>query len=406
MGARKRAPAPHRPSVDLTGVPVGAVHVVRDLLSSSGGPSRSVTAVCDALAAEGARVTLVSSTLNTGGQLVRPRQPEVAVRLLTADPHAALWHGAGTPYGATVTWALRDSSSSVVHTHGLWVPAYRAAALAAAAVGVPHIVSTKGMLSERALRIKRAKKWIGWTLFQRRVLQGAAAFQATSEDEAEDVRRMGFRQPIAVIPHGVEVPPERPPERPPEERTALFLSRFHPIKGLPDLIEAWDRVRPSGWRLLLVGPDEGGHRDQIAHLVSERQLEATVSLRDSVGESEKQELLAAADLFVLPSHSENFGIVVAEALAAGRPVLTTTGTPWKALRTHDCGWWVAPDATSIAAALQEATSTAPETLQEMGARGRAFVEAHRSWKRSGRDHLALYQWLLGQAPRPGCVHTD
>lgn len=380
-----------------------AIHVVDNLRASSGGPSRSVTAVADALAQEGAQVTLLSAETDSDAPLVLPRQPDVALKTLNADPRAGLWRAAEAPFGRAVGRAIQSDQATVVHTHGLWVPSNRAAALAARRAGVPLVVSPKGMLSPRAFSVKRAKKELGWRLYQRRTLHVAAAFQATSEAEADDIRRFGFRQPVAVIPHGVALPTSATCADASGDRTALFLSRFHPIKGLPDLIEAWDRVRPSGWRLLLVGPDEGGHRAEVERLVAERGLAHSVAFRQPVGESEKPDVFAAADLFVLPSHSENFGLVVAEALAFGLPVLTTRGTPWQALPQEGCGWWTDTGADALADALLEATTTPLSELRAMGLRGRAYVERDLSWAHSGRRHLALYCWLLGCGPRPDFV---
>ena len=264
------------------------------------------------------------------------------------------------------------------------------------------------MLSEWALNAKRAKKRVAWFLYQRRALQTAAAFQATAEAEAEDVRRLGLRQPVAVIPHGVQMPPSDGGATSPlgpggGARTALFLSRVHPKKGLPHLVSAWDAVRPEGWRLVIAGPDEAGHRVEIERQVAAAGLDDAVRFEGPVGDDDKWELYRSADLFVLPTHSENFGIVVAEALAAGLPAITTHGAPWRALETHRCGWWVPIGAEPFAAALRDATSAPPEVLRDMGARGRDYVHQNLSWDRTAADHLALYRWLLGSAPRPDFV---
>ena len=387
---------------------VRAVHTVGDLRTSSGGPSRSVTALCDALARAGTSVRIVTSRPGPDEPILCPSRPDVTVQL-EGEERGGLWRGAGSPFGRAVAEAVAAPGPTVVQNHGLWVPTNRAAALAARAAGRPFVVSPKGMLSERALSVKRRKKQLAWHLYQRRTLDAAHAFQVTSEAEAEDVRRAGLRQPVAVIPHGVDVPSEStPPDlgRRGGPRTALFLSRLHPIKGLPDLVEAWGRVRPEGWRLVVAGPDEEGHRADIERQVAASALGDVVSLVGPAGEGEKQALLQTADLFVLATHSENFGIVIAEALAAGLPVVTTRGAPWEALVTHRCGWWVETGAEPFAAALREATAASPDVLRAMGRRGRAYVEEHLSWGRSAAGHLALYRWLLGLAPQPDGLITE
>lgn len=111
----------------------------------------------------------------------------------------------------------------------------------------------------------------------------------------------------------------------------------------------------------------------------------------------------AADLFILPSLSENFGIVVLEALASETPVLATTGAPWPALLQHGCGWWVEPSVAGIARGLAEAFASTPATLCRMGIRGRQLVESCYTWSIAARRTIDLYQWVLGRSPRPAFV---
>ena len=104
-----------------------------------------------------------------------------------------------------------------------------------------------------------------------------------------------------------------------------------------------------------------------------------------------------ADLFVLPSHSESFGVVVAEALAHGLPVLTTTGAPWSILPSSGCGWWVHATVDGIADGLRQATILDPETLHAMGAKGRALVMAEFGSKHIAELFLSMYQGILANA---------
>lgn len=391
---------------------VHAIHTVGDLRASFGGPSRSVTAVSDALDRAGASVTVVTSQSDSGEVTVHPTRTGVRLRVVEATQRSGFWAGATSAFGRAVAEEVERDGPAVVQNHGLWVPTNRSAALATRAARRPYLVSPKGMLSECSLRQSKTKKRLAWHFYQRRALQIAAAFQVTAEHEAEDIRRLGLRQPVAVIPHGVEVPAE--PPRPAQvrsaqsegERTVLFLSRIHPIKGLPDLVEAWGLVRPDGWRLVVAGPDEDGHRGKLKRQARALGLSGAISFPGPISDEDKWDVYGTADLFVLPTHSENFGIVVAEALAAGLPVLTTHGAPWRALETHGCGWWVGTGAAALAPALREATAAPPDVLRAMGARGRSYVETHLSWDRSAAEHLALYEWLLGRGPRPTSIHID
>jgi len=131
-----------------------------------------------------------------------------------------------------------------------------------------------------------------------------------------------------------------------------------------------------------------------------------VSFPGPVRGEEKWTLYRESDLFVLPTHSENFGIVVAEALASGVPALTTTGAPWSVLEDENCGWWVAPDEEAVDAALADATSRSESERLAMGRRGRALVEERFSWNPVADAFRRVYAWILGDAPRPDCVRLD
>ncbi len=384
---------------------VRAAHAVGHLAADHGGPSRTVTSLCRALAAVGVSVEIVTTPPRGAEDVVRPPESLVAVRY--AEAAGALWQRAASPFAQAVA-AVARPAPAVVHDHGLWLPTNLAAAHAARRAGVPLVVSPHGMLSAWALGFNRTKKRAAWALYQRRALGWARLFQVSAEAEGEDVRRAGLRQPVAIIPHGVDGPPAGlPPRTCPTggARQALFLSRIHPKKGLLPLVEAWAAVRPPGWALTIAGPDENGHRAEVERRVQALGLGDVVSFRGPADDDEKWALYAGADLFVLPTFSENFGIVVAEALVAGVPVLTTRAAPWRVLEERGCGWWIELGAEPLAAALAEATRTPEGALRAMGERGRAYAEANLSWTRVAAEQADVYRWLVGTGPRPACVET-
>jgi glycosyltransferase involved in cell wall biosynthesis len=209
-----------------------------------------------------------------------------------------------------------------------------------------------------------------------------------------------------VLPNGVEVPESIVPTTGGRTRRALFLSRLHPKKGLALLVEAWARVRPEGWELVIAGPDERGHRALIQDRIDAAGLMGEVRFAGAVDDERKWALYMSADLVVLPTRSENFGLVVAEALGAGVPVLTTRGAPWAALERERCGWWVAPTAEGVADGLARATALPDRELRAMGERGRAFVQEAFGWPHVAREMLGVYRWVLGGGARPACLHVD
>ena len=181
---------------------------------------------------------------------------------------------------------------------------------------------------------------------------------------------------------------------------------MHPVKGLLNLVAAWATVRPTGWRVVVAGPDHGGHTREVADAARAAGVVECFNFVGSVEGAAKLRLLAEADLFVLPSYSENFGIVVAEALASAVPVITTTSTPWSELVSERCGWWVETGAEPLADTLRRAIALTDAERAAMGVRGREWVHGAFAWDRIGREMRAVYVWLLHGGPAPASVRLD
>ena len=377
------------------------VHAINSLHTDHGGPSRSVTALCSHQAEQDADVSLVSYDTGEPTSIIEPDRAEVTLRFAPAEPvWRPLLRGASNHFAEALAAEARGADT-ILHDHGVWMPSNHATVATARRLGVPLVVSTRGMLTRWALGQSRMKKRVAWLLYQGRDLRSARLLHATAESEVEDIRRVGLRQPVVVLPNGVELPRDARGMPEASTRRALFLSRVHPKKGLLNLVEAWAQVRPMGWELVLAGPDEGGHRAEVeAHA---RIHNVDVVWAGSVDDSAKWDLYRSADLFVLPTFSENFGIVVAEALAAGTPAITTTGAPWELLNREQCGWWIDIGVEPLVAALRDAANLGDEARHAMGQRGRAYVREHLSWEHVAEGMLAAYRWLLGQGDRPEAV---
>ena len=351
--------------------------------------------MCGSLARQGFEVRLVTGAARPGEPPPSPAPPGVHLRQAPLRPGLA-----GVRAFARL---LEDSlsSASILHDHGLWLPTNHAAARAASKLSRPRVVSPRGMLSPWALRHRRWKKWAAWRLYQRADLDTATVLHATSPAEAEEIRRAGRRQPIAIIPNGVAVPPlVQRAGLGVTPRRALFLSRLHPKKGLGHLLAAWAAVRPPDWELIIAGPDEQGIGVGLARRAEELGVTGSVTFRGAVEDEEKWALYASAELFVLPTLSENYGLVVAEALASGLPVITTKAAPWPSLESHRCGWWIEVGVSPLIEALGAATRSSPQTLAALGERGRALVQQELSWPQVAAQMAAVYSWLAGISPLP------
>lgn len=313
--------------------------------------------------------------------------------------------GISPAFEGAVRRAAEDCA--VVHAHGLWLMPNVYGGAAAALARKPLIVSPRGMLAAEALEFSPWKKRTFWALLQKRAYASAAAWHATSSAEAEDIRRFGITAPIIVIPNGVDMPATQADHSPAKSlRTILFLSRLHPKKNLPSLIDAWSRVAPKrqDWQLVIAGPDEGGHRAVLEARASAANT-PRICFLDPVYGDEKDVLLAGADLFVLPTQNENFGIAVAESLAAGVPAIVTRGAPWSGLERFACGWWIEHGYAPLTEALLAATMISPAERRSMGQRGKAWMERDFGWDAIAMKMVDVYEWLRGRGPSPECLDT-
>jgi glycosyltransferase involved in cell wall biosynthesis len=252
------------------------------------------------------------------------------------------------------------------------------------------VTSPHGTLSAWALSRSRHAKRVLWPI-QRRVLERADLIHATSEIEYDEIRALGFKAAVAIIPNGIDLP-DLPVSQPTaSQRTLLFLSRIHPIKGTDRLLHAWrqlQHVHPD-WRLRVVGRGEPSHEHALRKLAHSLQLER-VDFSGPLYGAEKSKAYFEAAVFVLPTHSENFGMVVAEALAHGCPVVVSKGAPWAGVREERCGWWVEPDIDTLTETLSAALSETPQALSAMGVRGRTWMQRDFSWSSVGEMMAAAY----------------
>jgi poly(glycerol-phosphate) alpha-glucosyltransferase len=312
---------------------------------------------------------------------------------------------------------LRSQAGAVdvVHAHGLWAHPSREARRFADRARVPRMVSVHGMLEPWCLDRSRWKKRVVSWLYERRNLTSAACLHALCRAEANSVRAVGLTNPIAVIPNGVDLaiyesPPDGRDVRRrwpslPDKRLVLFLGRIHPKKGLLHLAEAWSRLgsRSSGWHLVIAGPDVNGHRAEIEQDIARRRIPDQVTFTGPVQGDRKLALLAAADLFVLPSFSEGFSVAVLEALACRLPVLISPQCNFEEVVAAGAGIQAEPDADAVAEGLSRMLGLTDKERQEMGARGHDLVARHYVWPCVARQTLDTYRWLRGDGPRPEFV---
>jgi glycosyltransferase involved in cell wall biosynthesis len=383
-----------------------SAHVAAGLDPVNGGLFYSVPRLCEALAAAGAETTLLSVAGRESGQLAVYDKGYYNCRFA--------WDYARIPVlrrlriSRALTSALHDVAltADVIHSHGLWLMPNISAGRAAVGGPTPLIVSPRGMLAPAALAFSRWKKQVFWALLQGPVIRDAACIHVTSEQEYEEIRGFGLTNPVAIIPNGIDLPEAAGPQiaAPAIERVVLSLGRIHPKKGLDRLVRAWSKVelRYPGWRLRIAGPPEFGHDNELRALAASLRL-TRISIEGPIYGEAKTAAYRDADVFVLPTLNENFGLTVAEALAAGTPVISTIGAPWSGLEREGCGWWIEHGIEPLAAALANAMVLPREVLKAMGDKGREWMARDFSWDCVARDMLDVYLWLTRGAEPPPTI---
>ncbi|MDP9223528.1 MAG: glycosyltransferase, partial [Actinomycetota bacterium] len=265
----------------------------------------------------------------------------------------------------------------------------------------PYVVSLYGSLMADALRRSHLKKVIALALSERRNIEAAAAVIATSQQELAELRSLSLSASGVVIPLAMDPAAMRflAEGRSGEdflarsERTVLCVSRFHSQKRLVELAEAFGHVARSAptWRLRMLGPDhEPGYRTKVIEVARASGVGDRISVEPALEGERLWKAYRDADLFVLASTFEGFGLVIGEALAAGLPVIATRDAPWPQLATERCGWWIDSSLDSLRSTLLGAMSLEPTTLWEMGTRGRRVMASEFSPEALGGRLAEIY----------------
>ncbi len=289
---------------------------------------------------------------------------------------------------------LNKVNPDVVHINCCWMPQCAFTQKWAQKLGYRVVLTPHGMLEPWI--VKRnfwTKKLPALVLYQRRAVVKADIIHATAESERANLLKLGYNNNIEIVPNGVEVNNIEIKTSWEKTKKILFLSRVHVKKGIEFLIDAAVQLRTEleGYEFIVAGEGEQSYIEELKQRCKEQEVDHLFNFCGGIYGDKKWELFRQADIFVLPTYSENFGIVVAEALASGTPVITTTGTPWEELNAVGCGWCVPPTQDSITVALQQAIVTLPSDLQSMGERGRQQMQENYSTESVAQRMLGVYE---------------
>lgn len=364
------------------------------------GVTESVPALCEGLVKEGADVSLF---------VPRARQ-EWQKRSFSLHVHSSLngFHWLGLSPSMHRGLILASKQADVIHCHDMWTMSGVYASWAAEKAKCRSVISPRGSLSPAARQFSKWKKRAMWRLLRARTVRHAHCLHVTADQEYREIREAGLRNPVAIIPNGVDLPsmPSTESRKSNDDgrRRMLFLARIHAKKGVDVLLRAWQQVQREfpEWELQIAGPDDHGYLPRMKRLAQSLRLERAAFLGPVYGEA-KTSLLHQADAYVLPTRSENFGLTVAEALAHGVPAIVTDGAPWSGLVTEQCGWWIERGDEALVACFREAMGLSRQSLCEMGERGREWVRRDFGREAVSRRMMATYEWLVGGGQPPAWV---
>lgn len=298
---------------------------------------------------------------------------------------------------------LDEIRPDVFHTNCCWLPMSARTAIWAKRLGYKVVYTPHGMLEPWIMkRHYWTKKLPAILLFQKKGLEIADIVHSTADSEKQNFMQLGWNRNVMVIPNCVQVEDIKLKTSWARKREILFLSRVHIKKGIYFLIEAVAKINEECRiknkecpisRCIIAGEGDKAYIDELKEQAGRFGISHIIDFVGGVYGERKWELYRQADLFVLPTHSENFGIVVAEALASGTPVITTKGTPWQELEDYKCGWWTEVGTAPTFNALKKFLLCSETELEEMGRNGRRLVEEKYSTRKIAAAMKGLYQKL-------------
>jgi glycosyltransferase involved in cell wall biosynthesis len=302
---------------------------------------------------------------------------------------------------------LKDIQPMIVHINGCWNPLCAYTQKWSQKSGFKTILTPHGMLEPWIIqRHYWTRKAPALCLYQKAAVRNADYIHATSESEKQNLLKLKYNSEVCVIPNGIETGHISIKSSWKKTKTILYLSRIHPTKGIELLVDAVAQIKNGfdDYKIIIAGEGNTHYIQSLINKMRKQNVETVFDFVGGVYGEQKWELFHNADVFILPTYSENFGIVVAEALASGTPVIVSKSAPWQELNTCQCGWWIDNDINTIVKTLKNAISLSEEEYRQMGMRGRNLIKENYSIETVAQKMIQLYQWILGQAEKPEFVY--
>lgn len=376
-------------------------HVIENLDDSYGGPSRSLPEFVHSLSGIGIKsdILYIRKKNNDHNTLVE----KYLIDSVSFCGQKLLCFS--FTYSFFFIWQAIKGRMKIVHFHSVWSYPSWLGMTVCGILSIPYVVSPRSSLYSKSIENRKTFKDIISSLFLRKLLNNAAFFHATDATEANDLRLYGYKGPIYTIPHGVCTEEfDRVIDRNSilkkmglnfNLRYILFFSRIHQRKNLDVVIEAMGRMTIHSHCLLIAGPiDDQAYFNMIIARSKVLGIESKVKYIGMVTGRARAEVFSISDVFVLLSDFENFGMSIAEAMAARKAVLISTNTPWTEIVESGCGRAVDVNVGQVACALEELTSLNLSDIKKKGLYGREYVEKGFSWDEIAIQFKCLYSGTI------------
>nr|PMK16657.1 hypothetical protein BCU06_11740 [Vibrio breoganii] len=304
---------------------------------------------------------------------------------------------------------LSKNKSDLIHVHGLWSFNGAVALIISLICGNKIILSPHGMLDPWALKQSTFKKRLVNLIFGKRLIFNSSCIHALCKSELDSIRALGYKNPVAIIPNGIDLPhldSSRKRTKLSKRKQLVFLGRIHRKKGISELLESWNRLsnrygQNFEWELVIAGWDDDDLADTINDFSDSNK---TIKYIGPVFGEHKQELLESSDAFVLPSYSEGLPMSILEAWSYSVPVIMTDFCNLPEGFAHNAALRIEPNVNSIVSGLERLINMASSDLRQIGLNGRSLVEKDFTWDKVASDMISVYKWSLDKdSIPPSCI---
>lgn len=374
------------------------LHTITDLNLSSGGAATATKRLYVALKEQGINNSLLTLSPNKRGDKIIITDSQITV--IPFDGKTQFVYSRGYK-----EFLNNNTHFDIYHANGIWTyPTYKTIKVATL-LNKPTVVTMHGMLNHNALNFSAIPKKIFLSIFQRKELNRVSCIHATSRYEAQCIRDARVIAPIAVIPNGIEIKERVAPQKDISSHITFgFIGRVDRVKNLHLLLKVWRDIEniQKNIRLVIIGDGDKEYLKELLNFVCNNNI-TSVEFKGMLSEDNTQLEIEKLNYLILPSISENFGMVVVEALSKGIPVIATKGTPWQDLEDCNCGWWIENNYNTLKATINAAIATEQAEYTVMSNHAKELAQSRYSIDYTAEKMHQLYNYLINKNNKPNFI---